>query len=393
MRLLLLLALLLPAAAAAQDAIVVTLDRPDPFEPAYGEVEIEAVVSAEEDIERVAFYVDGVVVGELREPPYRLSVDLGEDVGEHRFQVVAYGVSGATGSGSLSTPTFRIDEEVAVALQQLYVTVTQDGRRVADLSAEDFAIFDEQRRQTLVTFARGDIPFTAAVLVDASISMEGEKLRSALAGARAFFDRMRPLDEGRLLVFSDRILHATPFTTFPEVLAAGLGRITARGGTALADHLYLALTQLEERQGRRVVILLSDGIDSHSVLAMSDALARARRSQALIYWLQLPYGESAPQSGEELPAIHTAWRDAEGYRQQFELLRQTVAESGGRIRTLSSVGEIADAFGGILAELREQYVLGYYPTAARHDGSWRRVRIRLRRPGARVRARDGYVDF
>ena len=384
---------LMPARVAAQAEIIVNLDKPDPFSPTHGRVDIEAVVMSEEEIERVAFYVDGMVMGELSDPPYVLSVNVGQDNVEHRFQVVAYGISGATGSSLLTTPAIRVDEEVSINLQQLYVTVTRGDQRVLDLERDDFAVLDEGRKQSLVTFARGDVPFTAVVLLDSSVSMKGPPLGSALAGAEAFLTSMDRLDEGKLLVFSDRILHSTPFTTFPDVLTAGLGNVEARGGTALNDHLYLALKQLEERQGRRVVILLSDGIDSHSVLSMSDVASKARRSQALIYWLRLPYRDEFPERGEDLPLITSAWRSTEDYRREFDLLKRTVEESGGRVQSLASLDEIEAAFRGIHAELRDQYVLGFYPQRPRHDGTWRQVRVRLRPAGLEVRSRDGYVDF
>jgi Ca-activated chloride channel family protein len=390
------LLLALPTAASAQ--ISVSLDSPSPFEPAYGSVDIEAVVVSEEEIERVSFYVDDIVVGELTEPPYRLSVDVGQDNSGHRIEVVAYSVSGATGSTAIETPAFRIDEEVSINLQQLYVTVTRRvgayaGERVLDLVQDDFAVFDLDERQTLVTFARGDIPFTAVVLLDSSVSMKGAPLQSALSGAEAFLTSMDRLDEGKLLVFSDRILHSTPFTNFPEVLTAGLGNVDAGGGTALNDHLYLALKQLEERQGRRVVVLLSDGIDSHSVLSASDVALKARRSQALIYWLRLPYRGQFPTGGDDLPGISSAWRNTQEYRREYELLKSTIEESGGRVQDLASLDEIEAAFRDILAELREQYVLGYYPRNLHHRGSWREVAVRVRDGSLDVRCRDGYVDF
>jgi len=387
------LAGLVLAPAAARPEIAVSLDRPDPFAPAHGLVLVEAVVAADEEIERVAFYLDGVVMGELESEPWRLEIDAGEENREHRFQVVAYGVSGATGSTGLTTPGYRVDEEVSVTLQQLYVTVSRDGQRVPDLGRDDFAVFDEGARQRLVTFSGGDVPFTALVLLDSSVSMRGGKLRSALSGAETFFTGMRPLDEGKLLVFSDRILHATPFSTYPQVLTAGLSRIEARGGTALNDHLYLAMKQLETRQGRRVVVMLTDGVDSHSVLRMADVLRSARRSQALIYWLRMPYLEGAAGTGDELPGIASPWRSSEEYQREFQLLRSTVEESGGRVQLLASMDEIGAAFAGILAELREQYVLGFYPERPHHDGRWRRLRVRLRPPGVEVRCREGYVDY
>lgn len=379
-----------PACAEEASEIGVTLDRPDPFTPAHGVVTIEAVVTAEEAIRRVAFFVDGVVVGELAEPPWVLDVDVGQENEEHRFQVVAYAESGATGSGSLSTPGFRVDEEVSITLQQLYVTATDDrGARRLDLGRDDFAVFVDGDRQDVVTFARGDIPFTGIVLLDSSTSMQGPKLEAALAGARTFFEGMQPLDEGRLLVFSDRILHATPFSTFPDVLTAGLGSVRADGGTALNDHLYVALKRLAARQGRRVIVLLSDGVDSHSVLSMGEVLEHVRRSQALVYWLQLPYRDGGDG---ELPLIASTWRDPEDHREEFESLRETVMETGGRVELLQSLDDIGPAFAGILEELREQYVLGFYPDRRRRRfGTWRSLDVRVRGDfGLRYRA--GYVD-
>lgn len=386
-----LLAALSAAASRGQQEISVTLDRPNAFEPAFGKVEIEAVVVAQQPIERVVFYVDGLVVGETRQPPHRVTVDLGDDVDARDFYVIAYGADGSTGSATRTTPGIRIDEQISIRLQQLYVTVTDAaGKRVLDLQPDSFRILEQGKPQEQVTFARNDIPFTALVMVDSSASMAGAKLRSALSGARAFFEGMRTLDEGKLVVFSDRILHRTPFTTFPEVLAAGLARVKATGGTALNDHLYLSLKQLEQRQGRRVVILLSDGIDSHSVLSASAVAAVARRSQALIYWLRLPYRADAPAGSP--PSLTTPWRSSSDYAREYEALGRMVAESGGRILELPAIEGVGEAFGEVLAELRAQYALGYYPRTAAHDGSWRRVEVKVVGPKLVVRSRGGYVD-
>lgn len=381
-----------PTLTAQEEPLRVFLDRPDPFQPVFGEVEMVATVVAEVPVERVVFYVDGFVRGEAAEPPWTFTVDVGSDNREHRFEVLAYGEGGLTASASAQTPAIRVDEHVDLSLQQLYVTVTDrgSGDRVLSLQREDFEILDEGRPQDLVTFARGDIPFTSVVLLDSSVSMEGPKLRAAVRGAGAFFGGMRGLDEGKLLVFSDRVLHTTPFTTVPEVLTAGLPGIRARGGTAVADHLYLALQQIEARQGRRVVILLSDGVDSHSVLRMERILERARRSQALIYWLQLPYAEG---TGGELPSLRGFWRTTEEYREELRTLRRVVEESAGRVEVLGSVGDIEPAFREILRELREQYVLGYYPAEARRDGTFRQVRVKVDRTGSEVRCQSGYLDL
>lgn len=387
-----------PGAPESELQLRVFVDHPDPFEPVFGQVEIRAAVVSEVPVERLSFYLDGILMGERTEPPWAFTVRVGQENAEHRFEVIAHGAGGRTASASVTTPAVRVDEEVKVSLQQLYVTVTRDGERVQGLQPEDFEIRDEGRRQELVTFARGDIPFTAVVLLDSSVSMRGRKLRAAIRGARAFFDGMRALDEAKLLVFSDRVLLSSPFTTVPEVLSAGLSSVEARGGSAVADHLYLALQQIEARQGRRVVVLLSDGVDSHSVLDMEAVVERARRSQALVYWLRLPYrrgGAGGGDAGEgRLPVLRGFWRSPEGYQRQFDLLGRVVEESAGRTAVLVGPEDIEPAFRGILQELREQYVLGYYPEAPRRDGSWRRVEVKVGSRGRyQVRCQAGYLDL
>jgi len=214
----------------------------------------------------------------------------------NRSQVVLLAVSLSMLVAPLTSETLQITGEFEFSLQQLYVTASSHSESVVPLREEDFSIVDNGQRQELVTFARGDIPFTAMLLVDASQSMVGEKIVSAQRGVRNFADRMKPLDEAKLVIFSDYVRAVSPFTSFPEVLTAGLERVTAVGGTAINDVLYIALSRLEERQGRRVVVLLSDAIDSHSALGMRHVLPSARRSQALVYLIRTHTSQQAADS-------------------------------------------------------------------------------------------------
>lgn len=375
----------LTLATAATAEPVVTLLAPEPGAPVFGEVEVIAEVMSEIDVRRVTFLVDGRVIDELRRPPWRTTVDVGETSAEHRFEVIAEDAAGERGRSLLVSPRLRVDHQVDLELQQLYVTVNRRDARVLDLRREDFSVTDSSQTQRLVTFERGDVPLTALILVDASDSMRGERLEAAVAGARAFISKMEELDQAKLLLFADRVLHDSPFTNFAEVLATGLAGVEARGSTALNDHLYLGLKLLERRQGRRVVILLSDGVDVASVLKMNEVLATVRRSRALIFWLRLGAADSVGHS--------SAWRDTDSHREEFELLERGVGESGGRVLILSDISETADAFTEILRELRDQYVLGYYPSNNRGDGSWHAVRVRVQGRGLKVRTRQGYVDL
>ena len=134
------------------------------------------------------------------------------------------------------------------------------------------------------------IPFTAALLIATSESMVGPKLAAARDGALAFVDGMRDLDQATVITFADTIRGVTPFTNDREILAAGLVGNRGEGGTAVHDAVYVALKRLELQQGRRVLVLLSDGIDSHSGLSGGDLLDHVRTSRAMVYWIRLADG-------------------------------------------------------------------------------------------------------
>ena len=159
----------------------------------------------------VEFFVDGRFAGRVTTPPYKVRFDVGQQNAEHRIEVVARG-AGPPGEALLVTPGIRVDDEMELTLQQLYVTVTEDGERVTDVGRSAFTVLDEGQAQELVTFERGDVPLTAVVLLDSSFSMRGEHLRAALRGAGTFVENMRQLDQAKVIVFSDHMLATTPFT-------------------------------------------------------------------------------------------------------------------------------------------------------------------------------------
>ncbi len=376
-----------PAAAQAQVRIV----SPPANQPLFGEVEIRADVRGA-PVSRVEIYLDGIRVGVVESPPWRMLVDVGQRNQEHTIEVLAHGPGGPVGSAVLRTLPLQVDEEIDVGLQQLYVIVERGGRRVTDLTRDDFVVLDDGVPQPLSTFELGEIPFTAVLLLDASTSMAGSRLRTAADGAKSFVAGMTRLDEAKLMLFSDSILLETPFTSVPSILTLGLSNVEPRGGTALNDAIYLALKRLEGTQGRKVVVLLSDGIDIESILPMEQVQAIARRTHAVLYWLRLKrYNEDAVPFVD----IFTAWRDAEGHRRQIDLLRSTVLESGGRIDTLDSLEQVKPALETLLRELRDQYVLGYDPSGSKGPGAWHDLELRIRPErgtGYQIRTQEGYVE-
>lgn len=379
-------------AATAGRAVEITFLRPMQGEPVYGDVDVQLALSpADAAVQRIEVYLDGKRAGVIDHPPYHLVADAGLDNAEHRFEAVAYAGGKAIASTSVRTPRFQVDEEIKVDLRQVFVSVGRRDGSVPVLGKEAFSVFDNGARQEITSFERGDIPFTAVLLLDASFSMQGGRLQSALDAARTFVGALRPLDEAKLVLFSDRILGETPFTSIPSVLSIGLAGIEAQGGTALSDALFLALERLEGRSGRKVVILLSDGIDIESVTPMREVERLAQRTQASIYWLRLRKASDVEQIGKPV-ARFSIWRNAEGHRRELDALERTVADSGGRIQPIDKLEQVPGTLAGLLGELRSQYILGYYASASRGAGQWHNLSVRIGGLGYVVRSQKGYTE-
>jgi Ca-activated chloride channel family protein len=386
----LVLAMLTVAPAHGQD-LWVSILAPKDGAIVIGDLEIVADVVSVAAVKEVEFQLDGRPVGTVTMEPYRMHVDLGSKNTSHRISVVARDENGNEATNSVTTQPVPVAADFEVELQQLYVTVTRDGKQALDLEREAFSVTDDGDPQDIITFARGDIPFTAVLLIDASASMYGEKIEAAVEGAASFVHGMNELDQAQVMVFSDQLLSTTPITGAKAVLTAGLGGTEARGGTALQDHLFVSLMLLERRQGRRVIVLLSDGVDTHSVLSMHEVSEIARKSSAMVYWIRFSRtGDGSQESGRV--SLSSAWKDQELYQEQQVTLSEVVNRSGGRIFNVTSPDQIRSVFLRVLNELREQYVLGYYPSNKRNDDRWHRVKVKVDGDDVSVRAPRGYVD-
>ena len=288
----------------------------------------------------------------------------------------------------------RIDETVDLELTELYVTPKRLGRKNLKLRASDLDVFDEGRKQEIVTFEQGDVPFTATLLIDASGSMFGPRMASALAGAQAFIQDMAPFDRARLVIAADRLRGVSSFVSADDAglhdLTERLHRTSVGGGTALFDFLFLSIDALQPEHGRKVVIVLSDGFDMMSVVPMESVREAIRRSQIQLYWVRLREGKTKTKEKDLLPA--TNWRPIGESQKQLSMLERTVRESGGDVVDITSTEQVAGAFAQILQDLRNQIAIGYYADTSRGDGRWRKVDVKARKPGVRLRHVNGYFD-
>ena len=395
--------------AAARAELNVEIVEPEVGVPLFDRITVAVRPYGPEALGQLEIWLDGRKVGTLNQAPWRLEVDAGSENREHLIEVVGRGIEGTEVRSQIRSPKIQVHEVVDLELQQLYLTVTdRRGERVLDLAQNAFTVRDDGQRQEIVTLAGGEIPFTAVMLLDSSTSMAGRPLEAALQGSRRFVAEMDENDEARLFVTSDRVLRSTPWADDPKLFDQPLGATQASGGSAILDHLFLALQYLEERQGRRVLILLSDGWDMHSALTTEQLRQVARRSQAMVYWVRLgdvpkeargpsrnahswvDAGSTPDLDMHRIPL--SVWRDEASQRKVTSVLSTMVSESGGRIVPIYGFEQVEAAFVDILKELREQVAVGYYPDPLRNDGSWREVKVRVRGRGLKVRTRKGYID-
>jgi len=269
-------------------------------------------------------------------------------------------------------PLFRSGTE----LVDLYVTVTGgDGRLIPDLSRDDFRIFDDGEPQEIALFENHVRPITVVVMLDTSISTT-EILDVIMAGAEQFLLRMLPDDRARVGAFNDKIeIAPAEFIADRDHLIAELDRLDFGNDTRLHDALEASLDALRGVDGRRVVLVLTDGEDSASRTGWKDVLARAVAEEVMIY------------------AIGMEAEYFDGLRRRRtrpdRSLRRLAEETGGGYFELDEADALGPAFTRVSQELRSQYVLGFVPGA--RDGRTHEVEVRVAGAGMTARARRSYV--
>ena len=261
-------------------------------------------------------------------------------------------------------------------LVDLYVTVTDDnGRLVPNLTQDDFAIFDDQVPQEIVLFENDVRPITVVVMLDTSASMT-PSLELLKAGAEQFLIRMLPDDQGRVGAFNDKIeIEPATFIGDRDRLIDALGELDFGNPTRLYDAIAASLDALQDIEGRRVILVFTDGDDTDSDLGWRAVLERAVVEEVMIY------------------AIGLESNYFNGVRQVRSRpdrnLKRFAEETGGGYFELKETDELGPTFTRVAQELHSQYVLGFAPTT--RDGRLHSLEVRLRRLGMTSRARRSYI--
>lgn len=267
-----------------------------------------------------------------------------------------------------------------VDLVSLNVTVTQGGRYVTDLEQADFEVYEDGVRQQISFFSRVQHPIALAVLLDTSASMEG-KLETAQEAAVGFARQMRRGDTMEVVEFNGQVTVLQPFTGDVAALERAIRQAHVNGSTALYNAIYISLKSLQKARARsaeeirrEAIVVLSDGDDTSSLVAYDEVLNLAKRSETTIYAIGLRQNEQQRREFKEAEFV----------------LRQLSQETGGRVFYPTSVAELPKIYEQIAQELASQYSIGYSPSNPARNGAWRRVVVRLLRPDAVGRTRQGY---
>jgi Ca-activated chloride channel family protein len=284
-------------------------------------------------------------------------------------------------------PVFRGGTETVA----VYATVVDRyGEMVRNLERDDFIVEDEGRRQELNVFVTGLQPITAMVLVDTSASMT-LNLELARTAAEQFVIRMLPGDQVRVGSFSDRLDLSRTFTGDRDVLLRALRDDLHIGNpTKLWDSLDETMTSLAPLGGRRILLLLTDGVDTISTKTAADILERAREDELMIYIVQFRSTVRAQIAEMPLsPSVGTSYSNPRRWTApSADTLRRLATQTGGGHFVLNQYDDVNATFTQVMQELHYQYVLGFTPQ--RLDGRVHELRVRTDDREQTVRARRSY---
>jgi len=267
-----------------------------------------------------------------------------------------------------------------VELVSLSVTVTDGAKYVTALDQDDFEVFEDGARQAITFFSRVQQPIALAILLDTSNSME-DKLATAQEAAIGFVRRMRKEDAIEVIEFNSQVRIPQPFTSDPNALERAIRQTTVNGSTSLYNAIYVSLRELKKERAasaeeirRQAIVVLSDGDDTSSLVEYEEVLNLAKRSETAIYAIGLRQAESGRPRFKEAEFV----------------LRQLSQETGGRVFFPASVAELPKIYEQISEELASQYSIAYSSKNPMRNGAWRRVDVRIGKPGLTARARRGY---
>jgi Ca-activated chloride channel family protein len=277
----------------------------------------------------------------------------------------------AFGLTSAAQTTFRS------AIETVLVTVTvtdTNGRLITGLTKGDFEVFENGDPQPVTQFTDERVPVSLGVLLDASDSMRGQPIVDARSALDRFVgDLLEPEDEAFVAAFNHLPRIVALWTRPPSTLRSQLDDLRPTGGTAIYDALVASTSLFEQRaHPRSALVVISDGADTASDRSLQQARELIRRTDPFVYAIAIDSADARAST-----------------RVNPDALREITGPTGGYTEVVRSAEELGPATERIANELDHQYTIGYTPQRA-PDGSWRRIRVRVKDHGYLTRSRRGY---
>jgi VWFA-related protein len=363
---------ILPQDARQRRGFSVEITEPENLQVVFGKTKLAAAVEADRPdmVDRVEFIVGDEVVFVDREAPYECFHDFGEEKRSFVVRAVAWHKEGVSVSDAIITRklAFSTVEEVNRVILWLTATSKKEGKLVTDLTRDDFRLYENDEEQRIIDFYAEDRPITLAILIDTSGSMQG-KIEEVHRAAGAFVDTLRPEDQALIIDFDDRVFLIQDLTSDHDALKEAITSTEPIGGTALYDALHAAYRKIGTIEGRKAIVLLSDGEDTASQASLKRVLHEAQTNNTMIFSIGLGIEGGAPRR---------------------DVLKDFSESTGGRYFHVGKAGKLDETYERIADELRHQYYLTYSTTNEEWDGHWIKLRVESERPDIKIRARRGY---
>ena len=277
-------------------------------------------------------------------------------------------------------PGQSIKVDVDMTLVNLTVTDPLD-RLVTGLERENFRVYEDGVEQEVLTLSSEDVPVSIGLVFDMSGSMS-DKVEKAREAAVQFMRTANPQDQFFLVSFNDRAELTSGFTSSVDELQNRMMFTASKGRTALLDAVYLGLSQMRgAHNGKRALLIISDGGDNHSRYNENDVKNYLKEADCQMYAIGI---------FDPISMRSRTTEELEGP----SLLSEMTEMTGGRVFPVGNLGELPDIAAKIGMELRNQYVIGYKSSNGRHNGAWRKIKVKLRPPKGlpplNVYAKTGY---
>jgi Ca-activated chloride channel family protein len=284
----------------------------------------------------------------------------------------------------LSRETIRIETD----LVQLDVTVIdQNGQPVFDLTEADFTVYEDKVQQKIESVSREEVPISLGLVIDTSGSMR-MKLQTVSEAASSLIKQMQPKDEAFIAQFKVEPELVVDFTGDKRELEDALGELFTGGGTALLDAIIATSDYAQQRgkQRRKALVVITDGLEKNSSVKEKEVLEAIKENEVQLYLVGFIDEEETKKETKGL-------FDRSPAKKARELLNRLAEDSGGRSFFPQNVSEMPAIAAQIAKDLRTQYVISYYPSNEKRDGSFRKVQVVVNPRGNRkliVRTRQGY---